>query len=82
VKSKKFLKHAVLDKYVKIHIQGDSRGIMSPTKFSMQPTIHFRNLLWETLKKIRQGICILITFVFFLFIDFIGSEPNLFYIRF
>jgi hypothetical protein len=25
-----------------IHIQDDSRGIMSLTKFSMQPTLHFR----------------------------------------
>jgi hypothetical protein len=36
------------NKALKKYVQGDSRGIMSLTKFSMHPTLHFRNLLCET----------------------------------
>jgi hypothetical protein len=37
-------------------IQGDLRGIMSLTKLSMQPTIHFRTYFAKLFKKITIWI--------------------------
>jgi hypothetical protein len=43
------------DNHQIVKYTGDSGGIMSLTKFLMQPTLHFRNLLGEIKKKIQFG---------------------------